>query len=130
MGGAGGSLRAGVTTNPVKLTRSVKDALTYVSCGGAQAYVWPGGGITVMVDVTQDARPMPSAMCRRPRWSRQSNSPCAREDYAALGGYLDRIQPVDSVLAPGIRSVAAHERDPDPTDKRNYRWGQTARQRK
>ncbi len=51
MGGAGGSLRAGVTENPVRLTRSVKDALTYVSCGGAEAYVWPGGGITVMVDV-------------------------------------------------------------------------------
>jgi hypothetical protein len=28
MGGAGGSLRAGVTENPVKLTRSVKDSLT------------------------------------------------------------------------------------------------------
>ena len=28
MGGAGGSLRAGVTENPVRLTRSVKDALT------------------------------------------------------------------------------------------------------
>jgi hypothetical protein len=28
MGGAGGSLRAGVTDNPVRLTRSVKDALT------------------------------------------------------------------------------------------------------
>ena len=52
MGGAGGSLRAGVTENPVMLTRSVKDALTRVTCGGAPAYIWPGGGITVMVDVT------------------------------------------------------------------------------
>jgi len=32
MAGAGGSLRAGVTENPVRLTKSVKDALTYVSC--------------------------------------------------------------------------------------------------
>ncbi|KAB2884738.1 MAG: 6-hydroxynicotinate reductase, partial [Albidovulum sp.] len=39
MAGAGGSLRAGVTKNPVKLTHSVKDSLTYVSCGGAGAYV-------------------------------------------------------------------------------------------
>ena len=37
MAGAGGSLRAGVTENPVRLTKSVKDALTHVSCGGAQA---------------------------------------------------------------------------------------------
>ena len=46
MGGAGGSLRAGVTENPVKLTHSVRDALTRVTCGGAPVYVWPGGGIT------------------------------------------------------------------------------------
>ena len=35
MAGAGGSLRAGVTENPVKLTHSVRDALTRVTCGGA-----------------------------------------------------------------------------------------------
>ena len=35
----------------MRLTQSVKAALTRVSCGGAQAYVWPGGGITVMADV-------------------------------------------------------------------------------
>ena len=34
MGGAGGSLRAGVTENPVRLTHSVRDALTQVTCGG------------------------------------------------------------------------------------------------
>ena len=129
MGGAGGSLRAGVTTNPVKLTRSVKDALTYVSCGGAQAYVWPGGGITVMVDVTK----MPSnafGYVPTPALVAPIEFTLRKEDYAALGGYLDRIQPVDSVLAPGIRSVEAHERDPDPTHSGNYRWGQAARKRK
>jgi hypothetical protein len=33
MAGAGGSLRAGVTENPVRLTRSVKNAVTRVTCG-------------------------------------------------------------------------------------------------
>ena len=56
MAGAGGSLRAGVTENPVRLTRSVRHALTRVTSGGAPVYVWPGGGITYMVDVTADAR--------------------------------------------------------------------------
>ena len=50
MGGAGGSLRAGVTVNPVRLTRSVRSRLTRVTCGGAPVFVWPGGGITLMVD--------------------------------------------------------------------------------
>ena len=53
MAGAGGSLRAGVTENPVRLTNSVKQSLTRVTCGGAPTYVWPGGGITIMVDVTR-----------------------------------------------------------------------------
>ena len=48
-----GSLRAGVTENPVALTRSIKDLLVNVTCGGAPVYVWPGGGITVMVDVAR-----------------------------------------------------------------------------
>ena len=37
MAGAGGSLRAGVTENPVRLTRSVRDALTRVTCGGRRS---------------------------------------------------------------------------------------------
>ena len=32
----------------MRLTRSVRDRLTGVTMGGAPAYVWPGGGITVM----------------------------------------------------------------------------------
>ncbi len=35
VGGAGGSLRAGVTESPVRLTRSIKEALVNVTCGGA-----------------------------------------------------------------------------------------------
>lgn len=50
--GGGGSLRFGGTENPVRLTRSVKDALTTVTCGGTPVSVWPGG-ITFMVDVSR-----------------------------------------------------------------------------
>ena len=53
MAGAGGSLRAGVTDNPVLLTRSVASGETRVTMGGAPVYVWPGGGITIMADVTR-----------------------------------------------------------------------------
>src|SRR4029079_9059086 len=55
MAGAGGSLRAGVTENPVLLTRSVAKGETRVTMGGAPVYVWPGGGITVMADVMRIA---------------------------------------------------------------------------
>ncbi len=49
--GAGGSLRSGVTKNPIQLTKSVKNNTTNITCGGAKTYIWPGGGITLMVDV-------------------------------------------------------------------------------
>ena len=51
VGGAGGSLRSGVTKNPIQLTKSVKNNTTNITCGGAETYIWPGGGITLMVDV-------------------------------------------------------------------------------
>src|SRR6476469_8211194 len=96
MGGAGGSLRAGVTENPVRLTRSVRQALTRVTCGGAPVYVWPGGGITFMVDVTRLPRnafgyvPTPALVAPIEFTMR-------REDYAALGGHRDHVRPLASL---------------------------------
>lgn len=121
MGGAGGSLRAGVTENPVRLTRSVKDALTYVSCGGAEAYVWPGGGITVMTNVLD----MPSnsfGYVPTPALVAPIEFTLRKADYVALGGHVDQIRPVDSVLTPNIRKVLPNARQPDPHDSQNYRW--------
>jgi hypothetical protein len=98
LGGAGGSLRAGVTENPVLLTRSIKDLLTRVTCGGAPAYVWPGGGITVMCDVTK----MPAnsfGMVPTPAIVAPIEFTMRRDVYAALGGHMDRVRTVDDVLA-------------------------------
>jgi hypothetical protein len=96
MGGAGGSLRAGVTDNPVRLTRSVKEALTRVTSGGAPVYVWPGGGITFMVDVTRLPAgafgyvPTPALVAPIEFTLRLS-------DYAALGGHMDHVRPLASL---------------------------------
>lgn len=98
MGGAGGSLRAGVTVNPVQLTRSVKQSLTHVTCGGAPAYIWPGGGITVMSDVTR----MPEnafGYVPTPALVAPIEFTLRREDYAALGGHMDHIMPLADALS-------------------------------
>lgn len=100
MGGAGGSLRAGVTENPVNLTRSVHAMKTYVTCGGAPVYVWPGGGITLMVDVAR----MPEnsfGYVPTPALVAPVEFTMRREDYAALGGYVSEIRELDDVLARG-----------------------------
>jgi hypothetical protein len=93
MAGAGGSLRAGVTENPVRLTRSVKDALTRVTCGGAPVYVWPGGGITFMVDVTR----LPDGAfgyVPTPALVAPIEFTLTLADYAALGGYVGEVRPL------------------------------------
>ncbi len=98
MAGAGGSLRAGVTENPVHLTRSVKSALTRVTMGGAPVYVWPGGGITVMVDVLR----MPAnafGYVPTPAIVAPMEFTMSRADYEALGGHAGAVVALSEVLA-------------------------------
>jgi hypothetical protein len=97
MGGAGGSLRAGVTVNPVRLTRSVRAALTRVTCGGAPVYVWAGGGITVMVDVL--ALPDKSfGYVPTPALVLPIEFTLPLAQYAAIGGHMKNVVSVQQVL--------------------------------
>jgi hypothetical protein len=105
MGGAGGSLRAGVTENPVRLTRSVKDLITRVTCGGAPVYVWPGGGITLMVDVL--AMPDKSfGYVPTPALVLPIEFTLPLAQYAAIGGHMDHVVTLQQVLE-GTRWRAA-----------------------
>ncbi len=114
MAGAGGSLRAGVTENPVRLTRSVREALTRVTCGGAPVYVWPGGGITLMVDVTR----MPErsfGYVPTPALVVPIEFTLSLEDYAVLGGHVDSVRSLhDVVAAERVEIKQWHERNPWP----------------
>ena len=97
MAGAGGSLRAGVTENPVKLTHSVKQSFTRVTCGGTPAYIWPGGGITFMVDVAR----MPEnafGYVPTPALVAPIEFTLKKSDYGALGGHMDYVRPLEEVL--------------------------------
>jgi hypothetical protein len=98
MAGAGGSLRAGATENPVALTRSVDRLITRVTCGGAPVYVWPGGGITFMVDVTL-VPPGAFGYVPTPALVAPLEFTMRADDYAALGGHMDAVVPIDDVLA-------------------------------
>ena len=98
MGGAGGSLRAGVTENPVRLTRSVKNLVTRVTCGGAPVYIWPGGGITLMVDVLR----MPErafGYVPTPALVLPIEFTLPGAEYEAMGGHINRVVPLETVLA-------------------------------
>jgi hypothetical protein len=113
VGGAGGSLRAGVTDNPVQLTRAIKRSLVNVTCGGAPAYVFPGGGITVMVDVLR----MPAGSfgtVPTPAIVAPIEFSMTLTDYQALGGHMAYVRPLAQVLATG-----AWHHDGAPTARRS-----------
>ena len=116
MAGAGGSLRAGVTENPVLLTRSVAKGETRVTMGGAPVYVWPGGGITVMADVTRMPKnafgyvPTPAIVA-------PLEFTLPRALYERLGGHAADIVAVDDIvreLSPSARIEAWQDANPWP----------------
>jgi hypothetical protein len=84
--GASGSLRPGVTREPVKLTCAVQALKTRDTCGRSPACIWPGGGIILMLDVTQTPEnafgylPTPALVAPM-----QLTLP--REGYRVLGGH-------------------------------------------
>jgi hypothetical protein len=114
VGGAGGSLRAGVTESPVRLTRAIKKALVNVTCGGAPAYIWPGGGITVMVDVAR----MPDnafGTVPTPAIVAPIEFTMRLEDFTALGGHVASIVPMSDVVGrPSIRRIELDPVNPWP----------------
>jgi 6-hydroxynicotinate reductase len=100
VGGAGGSLRAGVVENPVNLTRSVHGLRTYVTVGGAPVYVWPGGGITLMVDV-KEVPDNAFGYVPTPALVAPIEFTLRRDDYVRLGGHASEIRSIEDVLKRG-----------------------------
>src|SRR5207253_11100035 len=89
--------RAGVSGTHAPLTRSVRDALTQVALAGVPAYVRPGGGITLTVDVAR----MPDksfGYVPTPALVAPIEFTLRADDYAALGGYASRAVTLEDVL--------------------------------
>jgi hypothetical protein len=93
----------------------VRDALTRVTCGGAPVYVWPGGGITFMVDVIR----MPQnafGYVPTPALVAPIEFTLRLADYAALGGYVENVRPLSSIAAQsdGQKRLTARMDNPWP----------------
>ena len=100
VGGAGGSLRSGVTKNPIQLTKSVKNKETNITCGGAKTYIWPGGGITLMVDVHE----MPDnsfGYVPTPAIVAPLEFTIDRNKYKSIGGHTTKIRSKKDIIENG-----------------------------
>ena len=121
IGGAGGSLRAGVTENPVRLTQSIKRSLTHVSCGGVPAYIWPGGGITLMVDV-HDMPDNSFGYVPTPALVAPIEFTLRQSDFIALGGHVDSIKSIESIASEVDRVIETTDKRAWPLHTRHYDW--------
>jgi len=96
--GAGGSARAGVTKFPVKLTQAVHDGRVRLTVGGAEAFLYPGGGITFMVDVEQ----LPTGAVTwvpTPALVAPIEYTMTRDFYTQIDGHLEALRRRADVLA-------------------------------
>jgi hypothetical protein len=98
----------------VRLTRSVKDTLVRVTAGGVPVYVWPGGGITFMVDVAT----VPDnafGFVPTPAIVGPIEFTMRRDDYAAMGGHMDRVRLLSEVQrSQRMRGGAGPQAEPWP----------------
>jgi hypothetical protein len=95
--GVGGSARAGVTKNPIRLTEAVHGGRVAVTIGGARPFIFPGGGINFLVDV-EKIRYGSIYLSPTPSFILPVEYTMRRETFAEIGGHIDAIEPMENVL--------------------------------
>lgn len=94
--GVGGSARAGVARYPLRLTKAVHAGQANLTCGGGPVFLYPGGGITFMVDVEQ-VRAGAFTWVPTPATVAPIEYTMRLDDYLAMGGHQEAIRPFKAV---------------------------------
>jgi len=95
--GVGGSARAGVTKNPVRLTRAVHEGRVAITIGGARPFIFPGGGINFLVDV-EKIKYGSIYLSPTPSFVLPVEYTMRKDTFAEIGGHVDAIRPIESVI--------------------------------
>lgn len=95
--GVGGSARAGVTKNPIRLTRAVHRGEVAITIGGARPFIFPGGGINFLVDVGQ-IRFGSIYLTPTPSFVLPVEYTMAKKTFEEIGGHIEALRPLDQVL--------------------------------
>lgn len=97
VGGVGGSARAGICRSPIKLTEAVRRNQALVTIGGAPTFLYPGGGINVMVDAEKVKKgafgwvPTPAIVA-------PVEFTMTLATYRAIEGHINSIRPLEEVM--------------------------------
>lgn len=90
-GGTGGSARAGVTNQPLALTKAIHQEKVALTVGGSPAFILPGGGINFLVDAGKVVNkaftwvPTPATVA-------PTEYTMKLDDYKEIGGHIERIK--------------------------------------
>jgi len=95
--GVGGSARAGVTRNPIKLTRAVHEGKVSITIGGARPFIFPGGGINFIVDVER-IQYGSIYLSPTPSFVLPVEYTMTMETFKEIGGHIEAVRPVEEVL--------------------------------
>jgi hypothetical protein len=95
--GVGGSARAGVTKNPIGLTRAVHDGKVTITIGGARPFIFPGGGINFLVNV-EEIRYGSIFLTPTPSFVLPVEYTMTVETFRSIGGHVDHMRPLEEVL--------------------------------
>lgn len=98
--GVGGSARAGVTVNPIKLTQAVHKGDAVLSIAGAEAYVMPGGGITFLADVGKMVEE-PFNYTASPAVLAPIEYTIVKEKYDEIGGHIKAVKKLEDIKKEG-----------------------------
>ncbi|HPP07104.1 MAG TPA: hypothetical protein PLW88_07005, partial [Syntrophorhabdaceae bacterium] len=95
--GVGGSARAGVTKNPIKLTKAVHEGKVKVTIGGARPFIFPGGGINFIVDY-EKIKYGSIYLSPTPSFIVPVEYTMTMDTFKEIGGHIEAIKPVEDVL--------------------------------
>lgn len=98
--GVGGSARAGVTVDPIRLTQAVHRGDARLSIAGAETFLMPGGGITFLADVEKMVD-RPFNYTASPAVVAPIEYTILRDKYHELGGHMQAIRPKQDVIEEG-----------------------------
>ncbi len=106
-----------MTKNPIRLTRAVHEGKVSITIGGARPFIFPGGGINFLVDVER-IKYGSIYLSPTPSFVLPVEYTMRRDTFAEIGGHVDSIRPIESVLKPQNAQGKNREvRDGDKEDR-------------
>ncbi len=97
VGGCGGSARVSIVLYPVRLTEAIHERKAKLTVGGATPFIFPGGGITFMVDV-EEVKVGAFTWVPTPATVAPLEFTMTLDNYLEMGGYKESLMDIEDLM--------------------------------